>query len=71
MARVDYVREMTAEKSCNDMANTDRLSVCFRKCHILNPENPGPNRDSNPTVALVTGKESRRAKHYTTRLPCK
>ena len=43
------------------------MTTSFRKCHILKPEDSSPNRDSNRTIALVVGEESRRANRYTTR----
>ena len=41
------------------------LTTSFIKCHILEPEDSSPKRDSNRSIALVAGWESRRANRYT------
>ena len=41
------------------------LTASFRKCHILNPKIQAPTETRTRTLAVVTGKESRRTNHYT------
>ena len=51
------------------MLGEKTLTTSFRKCHILQPENSSPNRDSNPHSSIGGSLRSRRANRYTTRHP--
>ena len=57
---------LTDEEGGNRSARRKPLTTSFRKCHIPQPENSSPNRDSNPhsSIGGRLGKQTCQSLHH-------